>query len=323
MLPTMIIREIVVSYVLISLANDWLDYCLNVFGKGWPLLDAFQLLLSHVPTSSFHRLLYTFTCSPDKRFRVPMEYSGRNRGKRPRTSVAETISIENNIGFPDCISGPFDDVLRSASLYSLEPAAQVSGRYNIGDSGSTGTRKRGNREHYRIIRTIGSSNLGRESTSSSNTLSGSYSHGSSEQTLQLSDESLREIFPEQYALVPSLQYRQGFRALQNPFLEDSVAITARHTSLRRAQGPNPGVVNGYIKFVMKTKHREGEEETVREVAVRLSTEMATHHRAIPIPHFGTEQAVDLLPPGFGTGYILDDLDRKLLKFCECLDFFFY
>jgi hypothetical protein len=100
----------------------------------------------------------------------------------------------------------------------------------------------------------------------------------------------------------------------NPLAEDSIN---RHPRIRQTEIvlPKSGTVNSYVK----TQFRRLDDTAPTAVAPKCSAfygnTMAVRHRSIPsVP--GGKANISRLPPQFGRGPKLDELDSKLLKFCE-------
>lgn len=139
-------------------------------------------------------------------------------------------------------------------------------------------------------------------------------------------EALRELFPELFPQSPSIENRQSFRAMENPFLENQAAVTERYSCPRRARRLDTGVVNGYLKFVVRSKDHNDSGD-IPHGAMSMPNDTAVHHRNVYVPNFRPEDNVARLPQGFGSNAKIDATDRKILRFCMYFDlslnFFFY
>ncbi|OQV03217.1 Fungal specific transcription factor domain-containing protein isoform 4 [Cladophialophora immunda] len=132
--------------------------------------------------------------------------------------------------------------------------------------------------------------------------------GSDEQS-----KMLRELFPELFPQSPSIEGRHPFQARENPYLEGQSAVTERHSCLRRVRRLDTGVVNGYLKFIMRsTDHNDSEDFSHRVTS--SYKDMAVHHRNPYMPEFRPEDNVTRLPQGFGSNAKIDKTDRKILRF---------
>ncbi|KAJ8125883.1 hypothetical protein O1611_g7755 [Lasiodiplodia mahajangana] len=107
--------------------------------------------------------------------------------------------------------------------------------------------------------------------------------------------------------------RPMFLAIDNPYLENHVSVVERHPRLRRANRPKTNIVNGYLKFVIRSKDPEHSGD-IAHGSTRLSSDMAIHHRSAQVPGFLPSDNVALLPPNFGSYANIDATDRKILKF---------
>ncbi|KAF2970095.1 hypothetical protein GQX73_g3416 [Xylaria multiplex] len=135
-------------------------------------------------------------------------------------------------------------------------------------------------------------------------------------SLHLLDEhmgALREIFPEFFPRLPSIDARQIFLGVDNPYLENQVSVVERHPHLRRPRSSDTAVVNGYLKFVIRSKDYSGSVGIAHD-STRLSNNIAVHHRTVRVPNFLAEDNVARLPPNFGSNANIDATDRKILKF---------
>lgn len=115
---------------------------------------------------------------------------------------------------------------------------------------------------------------------------------------------------------PSLGSRPPLQMVANPYLENDISLTQRHVSLREPlPSGSPGVVNGYLKFVIRQNHPKDIEEP-RPTTARLIKDMAVHHRDVHVSDAIQADNVARLPPGYGSNAKLDATDRKLLRFCK-------
>lgn len=120
-------------------------------------------------------------------------------------------------------------------------------------------------------------------------------------------------FPDLFPSLPDLESRIVNLHLENPFLEGSAV---RHPALKTNHTlPEDGAVNGYIKFRIRfsaeddTSHRP---QAQKATAFGQSTP-AVHHRS---HHPIVGDHVPCVPPDFGKGCKLDNMDSKLMKFCK-------
>lgn len=138
--------------------------------------------------------------------------------------------------------------------------------------------------------------------------------GSDEQS-----EVIRELFPELFPQSPSIAARKAFKALENPYLEDGAAVTERHRWLRRARRLDSGVVNGYLKFVMRSRG-QNDFASMPPGASNMTNDMGVHHRNTNMPNLRPGDNVARLPPGYGSNAKIDATDRKILRFCMYLTY---
>ena len=120
----------------------------------------------------------------------------------------------------------------------------------------------------------------------------------------------RFLFPG----LPSAAHRQDDLNLVNPFAEDAVC---RHASIRADVNKSEEVeVNGYIKFRLQPTSSAFDKIHTSSPNGLRHNDFGKHHRQ---PFDNCWQApsaiVPLLPPSFGRGMILDNVDQKLLTFC--------
>jgi len=127
-------------------------------------------------------------------------------------------------------------------------------------------------------------------------------------------EAFRDLFPELFPQSPSIENRQSFQPIENPYLENKVSVTERYPCLRPVRQPDTKVVNGYLKFAMTPNDHDGSKSDSHG-AKSISNDMAVHHRDVCVPNMNPQGHVGRLPQGFGSNAIMDHLDRKILRFC--------
>ncbi|KAK7413675.1 hypothetical protein QQX98_007457 [Neonectria punicea] len=137
----------------------------------------------------------------------------------------------------------------------------------------------------------------------------SNSFGSETQDHEL--ETLRELLPELFPQSPSLENRQAFHAIENPFFDNHTAITERHPALKVARRVNNGaVVNGYLKFVVRSNNYN---ET-GDCTANQARYTGVSHRYTCVHGSARGNRVARSPPGFGSNAKIDADDQKILKF---------
>lgn len=122
------------------------------------------------------------------------------------------------------------------------------------------------------------------------------------------------LFPELYPQSPSIENRQPFRAFDNPYLENETAIAERHSGLRRVRRLDSGVVNGYLKFVMRSKDHTNLPYTPHGGSMGYTAFAVPRHDS-QVLNLPREGQVSRVPRGFGSNARIDELDRKILRFC--------
>ncbi|KAI0109228.1 fungal-specific transcription factor domain-containing protein [Nemania sp. FL0031] len=126
-------------------------------------------------------------------------------------------------------------------------------------------------------------------------------------------EAIRELSPELFPQSPPIATRQMFLAIDNPYLENNASIIERHPRLRRPYRSNTTIVNGYLKFVIRSNGPDHSRD-VTHGSARLSNDMAIHHRSVHVPGSLPRNNVRWLPPNFGSYANIDVTDRKILEF---------
>ena len=79
--------------------------------------------------------------------------------------------------------------------------------------------------------------------------------------------------------------------------------------------PQGGAVNGYVKVQFWSLGGRTATAVAPKYGAFYPNAIAMHHRSIP-PMPGGKPNILRLPPAFGRGLALDELDSKLFKFCE-------
>lgn len=122
-------------------------------------------------------------------------------------------------------------------------------------------------------------------------------------------EWLPYVFPDQPIPLPSIQTRTVNSSLPNPFEDDQ----PRFPSLRTANDlPEHGGVNGYIKFRMRATRVEKSSGMIgRGSAFSKNSSFSTNDNIFLLPG----EAIPKLPPNFGRGLRLDNLDNTIMQFC--------
>jgi hypothetical protein len=148
-------------------------------------------------------------------------------------------------------------------------------------------------------------------------LSGAHTHNDLDHTGQAWLE--QTLYPD----VPSLEERFVDLTLDNPYSENAIV---RHKTLRKALAmPEDGAVNGYIKF--RIRNADLDERSTKR-AKSLVGGLSVPSRDTSSPSQSPFSNIPYLPPDFGRGVKLDEVDSKLLKFCKAflsplLDFVCY
>lgn len=153
--------------------------------------------------------------------------------------------------------------------------------------------------------------------------------GQGDDDLYIEDESmavdqawLAQALPELYPSVPSRGEQTFSLNLFNPF---TINETNRHPSLKTtALIPQDGAVNGYIKFRLRTSDVEDQRSPIlgkgKGMAILANSFPTNRPQELPQEMQQSPKAppmyIQYLPPNFGWRLNLDEVDTKLMKFCN-------
>lgn len=132
-------------------------------------------------------------------------------------------------------------------------------------------------------------------------------------------QSLKELFPELFAQLPSMDDRPLASILPNPFSSGSGEVIARYDTVRRAPSivPTGGQVNGYVKFRFRPNQRlDRRDASEMPVTEFQQADFGVHHRPVPMLPGISKKSVPYVPSNFGSSGKLDSMDRELLTFCN-------
>ena len=143
--------------------------------------------------------------------------------------------------------------------------------------------------------------------------------------LLIEDTQSQEVTDFLFPGLPLAAHRQISPNTNNPFAADA---PCRHQSLRTDFSDSKAVgANGYIKFCLQPT-TSGIDEGATAINRFYHPDIEKRNRQTTLQHGQTPSSIlpylPQLPPNFGRGMNLDDIDQKLLTFCmyhlSCYEF---